>query len=176
MIKQLSSRETLRRMSRLVAVGVVVAAASGVWAGVASASSAASSATRTEHFYLMTTQNSSSKYVVIATGAFTAHGTDISGNTTDTVKLTGGGFKITHSGRIHITKEQLNPKTCFAVFSGTAHFTVGSGKGAYKGISGSGKATINEMAIFAKSKGKCNSNANPVANEQTITGTAHIKL
>lgn len=148
-------------------------------AGLASASNAPPSpaSSGTEHFYLMTTQPSASRYAVIATGLFTAGGVDISGSTTDHVKVRGGSFKIHHGTSIHIVKQVLNPKTCLGQFRATASFTIGGGTGAYKKLSGSGKAVISELAIFSRTKkGACNPNGNAQVNEQTITGTAHVKL
>jgi hypothetical protein len=165
-----------KSIAAIIGAAATVALVGGAGLAAASASSASPAASGTEHFYLMTTQPSSSKYEVIATGVFTASGTDISGNTVDTVKLTGGGFKITHNGAFRIIKQSVNPKTCFAVFVAKASFTVGHGTGAYKGISGSGTATISDIAIGPKSKGKCNLNVNPIANEETITASPHVKL
>jgi hypothetical protein len=164
------------KMSRLIAVGAVITATGGVWAGVASAATTSRATSGTEHLYLMTTEPSAAKSELIATGVFTTNGTDVAGSTVDTAHVTGGTFKITHKSGFKIVKEMLNSKTCFAVFEATTKFTLGGGTGAYKGLSGSGKATINITEITAKKKGKCNPNVNPVANEQTITGTATVKL
>lgn len=167
-------------MRKTMAVLASGAAATMLVSGASLASASARPADRaasgTEHFYLMTTQRSASRYAVIATGVFTAGGTDISGSTTDLVKLPGGSFKIHHGTQVHVIKEQLNQKTCLAVFEGTARFTIGNGTGKYKGISGSGKAVISEQAIARRSKGACNLNLNPAVNEQTITAKAHVKL
>jgi hypothetical protein len=164
---------------KLAAAGTAAVAIALCGAGLASASTGADalSSTVTEHLYLMTTQPSASRYSIIATGAFTAGGLDISGNTTDTAKFKGGTFKIHHSGAIRIIKEKVNSRTCLAEFEGTARFTLGDGTGAYKKLSGSGKALISELAIFSRnSKGACNPNGKAVVNEQTITATAHVRL
>ena len=167
-------------MRKTIAVLASAAAATMLVGGLGLASASARTAgpavSGTEHFYLMTTQPSASKYAVIATGVFTAGGTDISGNTTDLVRLPGGTFKVHHGGALHIVKQQLNQKTCLAVFEATASLTVGNGTGKYKGISGSGKAVINEMIIARRTKGACNPNATPLVNEQTITAKATVHL
>jgi hypothetical protein len=163
---------------KLAAAGAVAIAAALCGTGLASASAsgAAPSASGTEHFYLMTTQPSASRYSIIATGVFTTGGIDISGATTDTARVNGGTFKIHHRA-IHIIKQQLNPRTCLGQFEATASFTLGGGTGAYKKLVGSGKALISDLAIFPRnSKGVCNTNGNPVVNEQTITATAHVRL
>jgi len=162
-----------------VGAGAVSLAAALSSAGVADASvrAAATSGSGTEHFYLMTTQPAESTYTVIATGVFTAGGTDIAGNTTDTVKLPGGTFKINHGGQPHVVKQHLDPRTCLGVFEATAKFTLGGGTGKYAGITGSGNATVDDLAIAARNaKGVCNFNANPVVNEQTITAMGQVKL
>jgi hypothetical protein len=167
------------RISRITIVGAVAATMIAGGAGLAVASTSTvqrPAASGTEHFNLMTTQPSASKYVVVASGLFTAGGVDLSGNTVDLIKLTGGTFKINHGSAVHIIKEKFNPKTCLMDFAATAKFTVEKGTGAYKHISGSGKALISGLAIARRSKGQCDQNANPVVSEQTITATAHIKL
>jgi hypothetical protein len=167
------------RISRITIVGAVAATMIASGAGLALASTSAvqrPAASGTEHFNLMSTQPSASKYVVIASGLFTASGVDVSGNTVDLVKLPGGTFKINHGSAIHIISEKLNQQTCLLSFAASAKFTLEKGTGRYKGISGSGKAVIRGLGIARRTKGQCNPNANPVASEQTITGTAHVKL
>jgi hypothetical protein len=167
------------RRTLTAAVGAISVAAVLGGAGLAAASASTASTARsgTEHFYLVTTQQSAARYVIIATGVFTSGGFDIAGSTADLVKVKGGSFKIHHGGSIHIVKQVINKHTCLAEFKATAGFTISGGTGAYKKLTGSGKAVISELAIFARTKkGACNPNANPVVNEQTITGTAHVKL
>lgn len=173
MIKHTYSK---RLAAAAAAVIAVAAAAGGMGLAAANASATAPANAGTEHFYLMTTQPSAAKYEVIATGVFTKSGTDIAGSKADTVKLANGSFKVNHAGPFHIIKQEVNTKTCFAVFEASAGLKLSGGTGAYKGISGSGTATITDTAIAPKSKGKCNLNANPVANEETIVAKAHVKL
>jgi len=159
-------------------IGATTTATMITGAGLAAASARPASPAKsgTEHLALMTTLPSTSKYTVIASGLFTAGGVDISGNTTDLVKLSDGTFKVHHGGALHIVKQQLNRKTCLAVFEATASLTLSGGTGAYKGISGSGKAVINSQFIARRSKGACNPNLTPTVVEQTINATAHVKL
>lgn len=163
---------------RVVAAAAMVAALFG-GVGVATASTlpAAAASSGTEHFYLMTTEPSAARYEVLANGLFTAGGTDIAGGTVDTLKLTGGSFKVNHGGAVKVLKEQVNPKTCFSLFEVESKITLGGGTGRYAHISGSGSALIVDMGIAARThKGACNLNANPTANEETITATAKVKL
>lgn len=167
------------RISKIAVVAAAAATmiASGTGLAVASASTVQRAAVSgTEHFNLMTTQPSTSKYTIIASGLFTAGGVDRSGNNVDVVKLPAGSFKINHAGPVHVIKQQLNRHTCLMNFAATAKFTVGHGTGAYKGITGSGKALISGLGIARRTKGQCNPNANPLVLEQTITATAHVSL
>ncbi len=163
-----------------IAIGTAAAAAmiaSG--AGFAAASTSAvhrPAASGTEHFSLMTTQPSASKYVVIASGLFTAGGVDISGNTVDLVRLPAGTFKINHGSALHLIREKLNPQTCLMEFAATAKFKLEDGTRGYKGISGSGKALISAVGIARRTHGQCNPNANALDLEQTITATGHVRL
>jgi hypothetical protein len=164
------------RMSRLIAVGAVLTAVGGVSVGIANAATASRATSGTEHFNLMTTLPSASKYTIIASGVFTAGGVDTSGNTNDTAKFANGSFKIDHGTKVTIVKEQLNTKTCLAEFEAKAKFKLIDGTGAYKALSGSGTAVINALAIFPRVKGACSTNGNPLFNEQTIAATATVKL
>jgi hypothetical protein len=167
------------RISKIAIAGSAAAAMIASGAGLAAASTSTvqrSAASGTEHFSLMTTQPSASKYVVVASGLFTAGGVDISGNTVDLIRLSGGTFKINHGSAVHVLKEKLNNKTCLMQFAATAKFTVEDGTRAYKGITGSGKALISGTGIARRSHGQCNPNANPVVLEQTITATGHVHL
>jgi hypothetical protein len=163
------------RMSRIGITSVVVAAmvAGGTGLAVAGTSRVRVAVSGTEHLSLMTTLPNASKFVVIASGVFTAGGTDVSGGSIDVVKTPAGSFKLNHGGAVHVLKERFSRKTCLAVFAATAKFTLEGGTGAYKGISGSGKGLINETFIARRSKGQCNPNATPLVAEETITGVAH---
>lgn len=166
-------------VSRIAVVGAAAATMIGSGAGLALASAGTAqrpASSGTEHFSLMTTQPSASKYVMIASGLFTAGGTDVSGNTVDSVALTGGTFKINHNFPPQHLKQQLNQKTCLEEFSLTSKFTLEDGTGKYKGISGTGSARISGLAIARRTGGKCNANATPSVSEQTIIATAHVKL
>lgn len=165
-------------MRKTLAVLASTVAAVGLVAGglaTASASSATSAASGTEHFYLMTTSGTANSLPVIAAGVFTGSGTDHEGNKIDSVVLAGGTFKINHSGKT-TGAPKVNPKTCLFTFNGSGKFTVGSGTGAYKGLTGSGKAVISILGILGRKGGACSDNVKPVAWQQTIRGTAHVTL
>jgi hypothetical protein len=167
------------RIGRITVAAVAAATMIASGAGLATASASTirqTAASGTEHFSLMTTQPSASKYTIIASGLFTAGGVDLSGSKADLARLPGGTFKIDHGGQIHIVKQSVNPKTCLAQFVATTKFTLGAGTGAYKGITGSGKATLSGLGIAPRAKGKCNPNGTPLAWEQTITASAHVTL
>jgi hypothetical protein len=166
-------------IGRIAVAGAAAAAmiTSGAGLTAASASTARpAAASGTEHLSLMSTEPSASKLTVIASGLFTAAGTDRSGSKTDTTTLPGGTFKIRHGGPLHVIKEQLNQRTCLMQFAVTTKFTLGGGTGAYKGISGSGKALISGIGIARRVKGTCDPNVTPAAQEETITGTGHVTL
>jgi hypothetical protein len=164
------------RISRItIAAAAASIIAGGAGLAVANASTVQrSAASGTEHFSLMTTEPTTAKYVVIASGLFTAGGVDISGTNVDLVKLPGGTFKIDHNFPVKILKEQLNRQTCLAEFAGTSKFTVEKGTGAYKGLTGSGKAVIEATFIARRTRGACNPNATPLVSEETISATGHL--
>ena len=136
----------------------IAAAAMALTVGLTGAALAATSS-GTEHFSLASTSFSSNSESIIATGAFTAGGTDLSGNKVDKVKFPGGTFKIAHKGP---SKGSLNPKTCLETITGTGKYTLSGGTGAYKGISGSGTYKLSiELVANRASNGKCSMNVAP---------------
>ena len=172
-----AGRITGRR--RLLAASAALAAAAALTAfGLtsATASPAAPTWSGTEHFTLMSTKPTASRYAVIMTGLFTLGGLDIAGSSTDTIKLPGGSFKIYHGTKVHVLRQSFSPSTCLAQFKARANFTIGGGTVKWKGISGSGGATITGLAIGRRSNGKCDQSLRPLVSEQTITATARVQL
>jgi hypothetical protein len=171
------TRNTSKTVRALVAVTTAAAVFGGIGVAAASTLPTAAATSGTEHFSLMTTEPSAATYAVIVSGLFTAGGTDTAGAKADTIKLPGGTFKVNHNGAFHLIKQQVNAKTCFALFEASAKITLSGGTGHYKGISGSGSALITDMGIASRTaRGACNFNANPAVNEETITATAKVKL
>ena len=143
--------------------------------GIAAASSHATAA-KTETFQLMSTSTTSNKSSVIAHGAFTAAGVDTSGaHNTDTLTFPNGTLKLVHKrtgGSQH-----FDPKTCLATTTETATDTLGSGTGAYKGVTGSGKATANVLGIAARNRaGKCSQRMAPLALHLVINGSGPVTM
>jgi hypothetical protein len=110
------------------------------------------------------------------TGLFTLGGLDVAGSSTDTIRLPGGSFKIYHGGKTNVLRQSFSSSTCLGQFKARANFTIGGGTVRWKGISGSGTATITGLAIGRRTNGKCDQNARPLVSEQTITATAHVQL
>jgi hypothetical protein len=128
----------------------------------------------TENFQLMSTSATSNTASVIASGVFTAGGTDHMGSKVDTLVFPTGSFKVAHSKGTG--SQKLNPKTCLATASLRGTVALSGGTGAYKGISGKGTYQLSELAIFAKSGGKCTMKKPPTAFQLIIKATAAVKL
>jgi hypothetical protein len=118
----------------------------------------------------------------VITGAITDHGIDHEGaNGINTIALSKGSFKV-DTTRIGGGAPAVDGKTCSftASFRGPAKIVKNSGKGAYKGISGTFSVSITEAGILPRLKnGKCNEsqNANPVAAVSFVkaNGTVSFK-
>jgi hypothetical protein len=152
-----------------VAVTMVLAGA-----GLAGAS-ARPAAAGTEHFQLMTTSATARTSSVIATGLFTAGGTDTrTTNATDTVTFPTGTFVITHSKGTG--SQSFNPKTCLFTASVKGTYKLGSGTGAYANISGNGNYRVSILAVAAKSGGKCSKTGPPATWQQTINASGPVSL
>lgn len=167
------------RISRITIVAAAAATMIASGAGFAVAGTGAAqrpARSGTEHFNLMSTRASASRYVIIASGLFTAGGVVVSGATVDTVRLPAGTFKVSHGSSGTIVKDQSNPRTCWADFVVTTKITLGDGTRAYRRIGGSGKATVSAIEIARKIKGVCSATATPLFSEETITATLHVHV
>ena len=143
--------------------------------GIAAASSHAT-ATKTENFQLMSTSGTSNKSSVIAYGAFTAAGVDTPGaHNTDTLTFPNGALKLVH--KITGGKQHIDPATCLVTVTQTATYTLGSGTGAYKGVTGSGNAKLNILGIATRnSAGKCSMAKAPLAFHLVINGSGPVTM
>jgi hypothetical protein len=162
-------------------LNVTATAALAIAAALASTSAGASTPTRpdanrhstAEKFSIISTTDPSTDSI-IATGLFTAGGTDHAGSKIDKIKLANGTFEIKHTGH---AKSTLNAKTCLLVTKGKGTYVLLDGTGAYRGISGSGKYADTIRVVFRKTKaGACNENANPAALQYLVSGHGPASL
>ena len=159
----------MRKTIRSVTVVAAVAAL-----GVTGLTSTASAATATEYISIVNSSATSSHESIILTGAFTAGGTDISGNSVDLVKLPLGTFKINHKGS---DVSKLNAKTCLQTVKGTGTYKILDGTGLYKGLTGSGKYKLSISVVAARtSGGKCSQNAAPVAYQFAVAAAGPVSI
>jgi hypothetical protein len=153
-----------RNVSFATAATVAVAAtAVALWlaapAGVAAASRPAASST--ENFQLMIISPAFNTGRVIVSGVFTAGGTEHVGAKVDRLVFPAGTFKVAHAPGVG-GKVTLSHKTCLYAARGFhGAITLSGGTGAYAGISGTGTYHFSELAILARSGGKCTLNKPP---------------
>ena len=154
---------------------LTVIAVSG--AAAFSAASVATASTKTEHFTLITTSTIAGQpvYSVIATGAFIDGGT-----ATHEGK---GGLRLhLSSGTITLDGKRQHPRitktetgtACMQTASTSISYTIAQGTGAYKGISGSGRATDNDTFVEQVVHGDCTSNF--AAAQGIITASGAVSL
>lgn len=122
--------------------------------------------------FVLTTRSTAPNpvYHAVASGVFSATGTMQATSTASNAPLKarfpGGTFMVDEvsPGRQSGT---INPSTCAAVYTDTGlKYKISNGTGKYKGITGSGTATLKFTGTLPKlSNGKCNesTNATPVA-------------
>jgi len=162
-------RKTSAAVIGAVSVTMVLASA-----GLAGAS-ARPAASGTEHFQLMTTSATSKTSSTIATGLFTAGGTDTrTTNSTDTLTFPTGTFVITHSKGTG--SQSFNPKTCLLTVSEKGTYKLGSGTGAYANISGNGTYQLSILAVTAKSGGNCLKTAPPSTWQEVIRASGPVSV
>jgi hypothetical protein len=164
-----------RNISLTIAAASTAAATAGaLWLAAPAGAAARVAASGTEHFQLMSTSPTSNTANVIASGVFTKAGIDHQGSKVDTLVFSNGTFKVAHSRGTGTPK--LNPKTCLLTLNLRGTIALSGGTGAYKGISGKGTYQFSELAILAKSGGKCTMKKPPTASQVIIKATASVKL
>jgi hypothetical protein len=128
----------------------------------------ASSTSGTEHIQITTTNNNPG--AVLARGVFTASGIDYpkSGDT-DLFVFPTGAFTVHHPGGS--AKFSLNPKTCLLRFNFAGSYTLKSGVGDYRGISGSGTYKGVETGVLPR---KPNGTCNESKHAQPFSSVSHI--
>lgn len=141
------------------------------------AASAATPSTKPEHFTLITTSTVASKpvYSVIATGAFIDGGIATHGPKGRlTLHLTSGTITLDRNKpHPQITKTET-ATACMQTASSRFSYTIASGTGAYKGISGSGRATEHDAIIEQVVHGSCSTNFAAAQGLITLTGTVSL--
>jgi hypothetical protein len=142
------------------------------------AASAATPSTKTEHFTLITTSTTARKpvYSVIATGAF------IDGGIATHERK--GRLKLhLTSGTITLNRRKPHPQVtktetataCMQTASSSFSYTIAQGTGAYKGISGSGRATDHDAVIEQVVHGSCSTNFATAQGVITATGAVSLR-
>jgi hypothetical protein len=162
-------------MRKIITSAVIAATAAVVVGGTGIAIAATHSATTgTETFQMMTTSGTSPTASVIASGVFTAPGTDHEGKNSATFTFPSGTVTVKHSpGTGH---QSLNPKTCLLTLNLHGTYTLTGGTGAYAGITGNGTYKLSILAIGARVGGKCSQSKPPLAWHQVINATGPVTL
>ena len=140
-------------------------------------SAGANAAIKNERFALITTSTAATKpdYSVIATGAF------IDGGIATHERKGGLTLHLT-SGTITLDRKKPHPQitktetatACMQSTSSRFSYTIAQGAGAYKGISGSGRAGEHDAAIEQVVHGSCSTTF--AAAEGVITLTGPVSL
>lgn len=164
-------------MRKIILAGAVAAAAALAIAGGATASAS----TNTEHFSFIDTSNNpnSNTYSAIATGDFTAGGTATFGSGSHahaaTLRFSNGTIKL--KVKAGPPKTRSNFKTCLQTTVDSGTYTLASGTGAYRGITGSGKFNLHFRAVGTSVNGKCStSTPTTVADQNIITLSGPVSL
>lgn len=160
---------------RKLILTLTVIAVSGA-AAIAAASNATAT-TKTEHFTLITTSTTTGPpvYSVIATGAFIDGGT-----ATHEGK---GGLRLhLSSGTITLDGKKQHPRVtktetataCMQTASTSISYTIAQGTGAYKGITGSGRATDEDAFVEQALHGGCSTNFDAAQGAITASGAVSL--
>jgi hypothetical protein len=141
------------------------------------AASAATPSTKTEHFTLITTSTTASKpvYSVIATGAFIDGGIATHGPKGRlTLHLSSGTITLDRKKPHQQGAKTETASACMQTASSRFSYTIAQGTGAYKGISGSGRATDHDAFVEQVVHGSCSNKF--AAAQGVITATGPVSL
>ena len=166
-------RMLLTSAAALAAAGTV--AVTGVTAASAApAPPAAAGAAGMQNFQIMSTSGTARTAKVIASGVFTASGTDVMGSKVDRLVFKGGSFKVRHSAGKG--PQSVNRKTCLFTSNQHGTYTIFGGTGSLKGISGHGTYRVSILAVLARnSHGKCSFGPAPLGFQQLIRATGSAR-
>ena len=163
----------MRKRNIIPVAGAAAAAAAIAITGAAGATAT----TKNERFTLMTTSTVATKpvYSVIATGAFIDGGIA-------THERKGALTLHLSSGTITLERNKPHPQVtktetataCMQTASSRFSYTIAQGTGAYKGISGSGRATEHDTVIEQVVHGSCSTNFAAAQGVITLTGTVSL--
>jgi hypothetical protein len=137
----------------------------------------ATATAKTERFSFADTSTSGGPPVwsVIATGDFIAGGTATLNSKGDlTLRLSAGTITF-HTAKENKNVSKIQTATaCSQTQSSPSAYTIAGGTGAYKGISGSGRATLNNTFVEQVVNGDCSSAF--AAVQSLITGSGSVSL
>lgn len=137
----------------------------------------AAARTGTEQFSFITTSPTGVTFNAIGTGLFADGGTAIFPNNSlfGTIKFSRGTIRIKHFGG-RATQGGSVAQCYFTQTKTGGRFTLLSGTGAYKGITGSGTSTVSFVGVLPIVKGKCQQNANPLAAQGVVKASGRVVL
>jgi hypothetical protein len=167
---QATKEDTQMRKLTLAVIAVSVAA-------VFAAASAATASTKTEHFRLIVTSTTARQpvYSVIATGAFIDGGTAThEGKRALRLHLSSGTITLDAKKQHPRITKTKTATACMQTGSTRITYTIAQGTGAYKGISGSGRASDNDAFIEQVVRGDCSPNF--TAAQGIITASGRVSL
>lgn len=180
-------------MRRVLVSGLVLASAAALASGITTAarasqhraaavasrgagSAAAEPASSREKFRIVTTTAGSRHQSVLATGSFTAGGYQVPGAASgglavDKMVFPSGSFKVTR--HIHHQSHPLPTRSCLIRITISGSYTLGSGTGAFRGISGSGGFTTRISEVLRRSGGTCGGRVTVFQQIAYETGRVH---
>lgn len=161
--------------------------------GTATAAAGAAPAPSGGPIRVFITKQTSTRDKVLVTGAIADYGTEVAENANgkvdpngdfEKVTLKQGGFivdgtALTKAIQKQFSKQRINPTNCSLAFTGTGPSTIGSGTGAYAGISGQVRITLTVAGIAPKTKkGECNLSESGVlyGSYQGVTATGTVSF
>jgi hypothetical protein len=135
------------RRTMVTAVTLISAAAMMSGAGLALASARPDNS-RHESFRILSTNETARTHSVIATGSFTAGGSESLGKTTDKAYLYRGTFEITR--HISYRTPPAPPQGCMLKVTERGTYALSHGTGRYAGIRGNGTFVSRITLVFAR--------------------------
>ncbi len=164
-------------MSLVAMTAITLIGSGGLTASASSASSSHRAAgpahAKSEHLRFMSTEATSGRITVIATGAFTAGGIDQPGRVVDVLRFPSGTLRYRHV--TGTSAQSFNPHTCLITETETGRFMLRHGTGRYAGVHGSGRFAFSIVAVARKNRsGGCTHVQAPATFQQLSTANGAV--
>jgi hypothetical protein len=164
-------------MLRILAAATATVAGAIAVTSIAASASAQPAAAKSgmEHIQVLSSA-AGAPASAIAYGVFTGGGSSNLGKArVGKLAMNGGSITLSHKAARGGT-EHFNPRSCLTSVTQPGTFKSVSGTGRFKDISGHGTYQLSFLMVAARVKGVCSDTSPPVAQQEVLRLSGHVRL